>query len=160
MAAAVPRLRVLLILIAVVFSLAAGRAFQVQALDSSAVAAEAADQLTVTQDLPAFRGQILDRNAEPLAFTQDTVNVTASPKLIATNGRWNAEMTASDREQAAAAPPKIAALLAQYLGGQPSDYLPKLTVTGKGQNYQMVKRQVPAATYRALSAAMSEALSP
>lgn len=156
-AAAVPRLRVLLILIAVVFSLAAGRAFQVQALDSSAVAAEAADQLTVTQDLPAFRGQILDRNAEPLAFTQDTVNVTASPKLIATNGRWNAEMTASDREQAAAAPPKIAALLAQYLGGQPSDYLPKLTVTGKGQNYQMVKRQVPAATYRALSAAMSEA---
>lgn len=156
-AAAVPRLRVLLIVIAVIFSLAAGRAFQVQALDSTTMAAEAADQLTVTQNLPAFRGAIVDRNGEPLAFTQDTVNVEASPKLIATNGRWNAEMTQSDREQAAVAPPKIAALLAQFLGGQASDYLPKLTVTGKGSGYQLIKRHVPAATYRALSEAMSQA---
>lgn len=156
-AAAVPRLRILLIVIAVIFSLAAGKAFQVQALDSSAVAAEAADQLTVTKELPAFRGQILDRNGEPLAFTEDTVNVVASPKLIATNGRWNAQMTASDREKAAAAPPKIAALIAQYLGGEAADYLPKLTVTGAGSRYQLLKRQVPAATYRALSAAMAEA---
>jgi len=78
----VPRLRVLLIMTAVIFSLAAGRAVQVQAIDANTVAAEAAEQMTVSHVLPAFRGEITDRNGEVLAMTQDTVWVIPSPRSI------------------------------------------------------------------------------
>jgi len=153
-AAAVPRLRILLILIAVVFSLAAGRAVQVQAIDASAVATEATDQRTVARTLPAIRGSITDRNGEPLAYTQDTVLVVVNPRMIATNGRVGAEMTVKDKEIAAAAPARFAALLAQYLGGAPADYMAKLTATNK---YQVVATKVAAATFRALRQAVSDA---
>ena len=75
LARSVRRVRALLIVVAVVFSLAAGRAVQVQAIDATTVAQEAADQITVTRDLPAFRGEIVDRNGEVLAMTADTVKV-------------------------------------------------------------------------------------
>jgi cell division protein FtsI (penicillin-binding protein 3) len=153
-APAVPRLRVLLIVVGVVFSLAAGRAVQVQAIDASTVADKAAYQRTITRALPAIRGTITDRDGELLAYTQDTVRVIASPKMISTNGRMSAPMTAKDREVAAAAPARLAALLAQYLGGTAEDYLPKLTATG-GQ--QVMASAVPAATYRTLSQAVSDA---
>ncbi len=155
MARPVGRLRVLLIIVAVVFSLAAGRAVQVQAIDASNVAAEAADQMTVSHVLPAFRGTITDRNGEVLAETEDTVKITADAKLIRTNGRGNAPMTASDQQAAAVAPAKIAAILVQYLGGTTDDYLPKLTATGKGESYQFIAEKVPAATYREIQAAMT-----
>jgi cell division protein FtsI (penicillin-binding protein 3) len=153
-AAAVPRLRILLILVAVVFSVAAGRAVQVQAIDASAVATEATDERTVNLDLPAIRGTISDRNGEPLAYTQDTVLVIANPVMIATNGRMGAGMTAKDKETAATAPTRLAALLAQYLGGSAADYLPKLTASNQ---YQVVGTKVPAATYRALRQAATDA---
>ena len=155
-APSVPRLRVLLILVAVVFSLAAGRAVQVQAIDANSVAAEAAEQMTVSHVLPAFRGQIADRNGEVLAMSQDTVWVIASPRSIATNGRMKtSSMTDADRPTAATAPQRIADLLARFCGGSPADYLPKLTVADSG--YQIVARGVPSATYRALSKAMTDA---
>lgn len=154
-APSVPRLRVLLILIAVVFSLAAGRAVQVQAIDANTVAAQAAEQMTVSHVLPAFRGEITDRNGEVLAMTQDTVWVIASPRSIATNGRMQtSSMTESDRRNAATAPQRIADLLVQFCGGTAADYLPKLTANS---GYQIVARQVPSATYRALSEAMTAA---
>ena len=59
LASPVGRIRVLLIAIAVVFSLCAGRALQVQAFDSSAYAAEAADQMKQTQVLPATQELVL-----------------------------------------------------------------------------------------------------
>ena len=154
-APAVPRLRVLLILIAVVFSLAAGRAVQVQAIDANTVAAQAAEQMTVSHVLPAFRGQITDRNGEVLAMTQDTVWVIASPKSIATNGRMQtSSMTEKDRQVAANAPQRIADLLAQFCGGAPTDYLQRLSLASSG--YQIVARGVPSATYRALSQASGQ----
>ncbi len=154
LAPSVPRLRVLLILVAVATSLLAGRAVQVQAIDASPVATKANDQNTLTRTLPAMRGTITDRNGEILAYTQDTVVVTVNPRMIATNGRMSAEMTPKDKEVAASAPPKLAAILAQYLGGSASDYLPKLTATNA---YQVIKTGVPAATYRALRQAVSDA---
>ena len=149
------RLRALLITVAVVFSLAAGRAVQVQAIDAGSVAEQAADQMTVSHVLPAMRGTITDRNGEVLAETQDTVRILADAKLIRTNGRGNAPMTDSDKVAAAAAPDKIAAILAQYLGGTADDYLPKLTKTGKGESYQEVATKVSAATYRQIQTEMS-----
>jgi cell division protein FtsI (penicillin-binding protein 3) len=151
----VGRVRSLLIVVAVVFSLAAGRAVQVQAIDATNVAAEAADQMTVSHVLPAFRGTITDRNGEVLAQTQDTVKVIADARMIRTNGRGTASMTASDQVAAAAAPAKIAAILVQFLGGVAEDYLPKLTATGKAEAYQKIAEKVPAATFREIQAAMS-----
>jgi len=157
LARSVRRLRALLIAVAVVFSLAAGRAVQVQAIDATTVAQEAADQITVTRDLPAFRGEITDRNGEVLAMTADTVKVMVNAKMIATNGRMNGEMTAKDKEVAPLAPQRIADLLVRYLGGTAADYLPKLTATGPGSQAGLIKARVPAATYRELAQAMSDA---
>lgn len=154
LAPSVPRLRILLIMVAVTISLLAGRAIQVQAIDASPVAIKANDQNTLTRTLPAMRGTVTDRNGEILAYTQDTVAVTVNPRMVATNGRMNAEMTPKDKEVAAGAPPKLAAILAQYLGGSPQDYLPKLTASNA---YQPIKNGVPAATYRALRQAVSDA---
>ena len=63
------RLRVLLLVIAMVFSLCAGRALQIQAFDAAAYAAEAADQMTVSKPLCAVRGRITDRFGDVLAYT-------------------------------------------------------------------------------------------
>ena len=157
LARSVRRVRALLIAVAVVFSLAAGRAVQVQAIDATTVAQEAADQITVTRDLPAFRGEITDRNGEVLAMTADTVKVMVDAKMIATNGRMNGEMTAKDKEVVLTSPQRIADLLVRFLGGIPADYLPKLTATGKGSQAGLIKAKVPAATYREIAQAMSDA---
>lgn len=142
----------MLILVAVVFSLAAGRAVQVQAVDADAVAAEAAREITVTRNLPAFRGQIVDRNGEVLAFTEATVTVVADPEMIRTNGKFDEPMTSRDQEIAATAAQRIAGLMASHLGGTAEDYLPGLTLAGK--RYSIVARNVSAATYSDLSAAV------
>ncbi len=157
LARSVRRVRALLIAVAVVFSLAAGRAVQVQAIDATTVAQEAADQITVTRDLPAFRGEITDRNGEVLAMTADTVKVMVDAKMIATNGRMNGEMTAKDKEVVLTAPQRIADLLVRFLGGTPADYLPKLTATGKGSQAGVIATRVPAATFREIAQAMSDA---
>jgi cell division protein FtsI (penicillin-binding protein 3) len=155
-APSVPRLRILLILVAVVFSLAAGRAVQVQAIDGSSVALKATERSTVTQSLPAIRGTITGRNGEVLAFTDDTMTVTVSQRMIATNGRMSADMTAKDKQTAAGAPQRLAALLSQFLGDSPESYLPKLT--GRpSSGYDVIKSGVPAATYRALLEAIHDA---
>lgn len=157
LARSVRRVRGLLIAVAVVFSLAAGRAVQVQAIDATNVAQEAAEQITVVRDLPAFRGEITDRNGEVLAMTTDTVKVLADAKSIATNGRMNADMTPNDKVVAAAAPQRIADLLVSHIGGTAADYLPKLTATGRGSQSGLIAAKVPAATYREIALAMSEA---
>lgn len=148
------RLRVMLIAVAVVFSLAAGRAVQVQAVDADAVAAEAAKEITVTRKLPAFRGHITDRNGEVLAFTEATVTVIADPDMIRTNGKFDEPMTGRDKEVAATAPQRIADLLAVHLGGAAADYLPRLTQADK--RYSVVARNVSAASFSNLSAALRE----
>ena len=150
-----PRLRVLLVATAVVFSLCAGRAFQVQALDASAVAAQAADQITVSQPIPALRGTITDRNGEVLAFSEPTVNVVADPEMIRTNGKFDQPMTDRDKEIAANAAQRIAELMARYLGGVADTYLPALTKPGS--RYSIVARQVSAAAFAQLASDMKDA---
>lgn len=153
-APSVGRLRVLLIMIAVVFSLVAGRAVQVQAIDASKVATEAADQMTVSMVLPAFRGQITDRNGEVLAFTEDTVDVIGDPEQIQTNGKMK-QATDADRSTGAANVARVAALAAQTLGGDVATYTNQLSKPDDG--YEVLARSVPSATYRQLVQAMNEA---
>ncbi|MGB4272700.1 MAG: penicillin-binding protein 2 [Propionicimonas sp.] len=148
----VGRLRAMLLAVAVVFSLAAGRAIQVQAIDATDVAAQAADQITVAHDIPAFRGEILDRNGEVLVFTEATVTVIADPEMIRTNGKFDQPMTTKDAQVAATAADRIAALLVAHLGGDLEAY--RTSLTRAGSRYAIVARNVSAATFSAVSAAL------
>jgi cell division protein FtsI (penicillin-binding protein 3) len=150
----IPRLRVMLIIIAVMFSLAAGKAVQVQAIDADAIAAEAAKQITTTVKIPALRGTITDRNGEVLAFSESTVTVIADPEMIRTNGKFDEAMTDADREVAATAPGRLAELIATYAGGDAADYLPALTK--ENTRYSIVVKHVSQENYTMLRAAMSE----
>ncbi len=156
LASPIRRLRVLLIAIAVVFSLCAGRALQVQAFDAKTYATAAAEQMQKTQVLPASRGNISDRYGDILAFTEDTVQVVADPKMIRTNGKMvESQMTSLDREVAAAAPQRLAEILAAHLGNTPESYLPQLT--DPKSSYKVIAKRVPAQTFADIQAEMSEA---
>jgi len=146
---------VVLILVAVVFSLAAGRAVQVQAVEADATAAQAVKAMTVTHTLQASRGTITDRDGEVLAYSSATVNIVADPQMIMTNGKSKDLMTAADEKTAAAAPKQIAALLARYVGGTAATYLPALTKAGS--QYSIVARQVSPDIYTSVSSAMRKA---
>lgn len=152
-------MRVLVVALVVVSVGMFGRAFQLQAYDAQAYAAKAATQMTRTQELLPTRGEILDRNGEVLASSEPAVKVIADPSIIATNGvDPRVTLSASQRTVAEAAPGRIAAILAQYLGGSAGDYLPKLTATQPKSKaysqYQVIKSQVPSWTYVQLTQAL------
>ncbi|MFT3833846.1 MAG: penicillin-binding protein 2 [Micropruina sp.] len=156
LASPIRRMRVLLIVIAVVFSMCAGRALQVQAFDAQTYATDAAVAMRKTQVLPASRGEISDRYGDILAFTEDTVQVVADPRMIRTNGKMaDAQMTTRDREVAAAAPQQLAQILARHLGNTPESYLPQLT--DPKSSYRVVAKRVPAQTFADIQTEMNEA---
>ena len=75
------RLRFGFVVIAMVLSVFGARLVQLQGVDPSAYAAMAAAEGTVTLDLPAERGDILDRNGRPLADSIDGEMVVADPLM-------------------------------------------------------------------------------
>src|SRR5690606_20568711 len=78
------RVRGILVLSTVIFSLFAAQLVRIQGLDASAVAAQAFDERNRTEVLPALRGQIVDRNGVVLAQSIErrtvTVDQTAVPE--------------------------------------------------------------------------------
>ena len=77
------RLRVGFLVIAIVLSVFGARLIQLQGLDPNSYAAMAAQEGLVTAVLPAERGDILDRNGEPLADSVDGLMVIADPTQTA-----------------------------------------------------------------------------
>ncbi len=77
------RMRSGFVLIAIVLSFFGARLVQLQGLDPREYAAMAAADGSVTLVLPAERGDILDRNGEPLADSADGLMVVADPALTA-----------------------------------------------------------------------------
>src|SRR4051794_10908248 len=75
------RLRFGFIVIAMVLSVFGARLVQLQGVDPNAYAAMAAAEGTVTIDLPAERGDILDRNGRPMADSIDGEMVVADPAM-------------------------------------------------------------------------------
>jgi cell division protein FtsI (penicillin-binding protein 3) len=73
------RLRAALIVMTMILSLFGARLFQLQGVDPNDYAAAAAATGLVTLDLPATRGQILDRNGTPLAESVDGLMIVADP---------------------------------------------------------------------------------
>jgi cell division protein FtsI (penicillin-binding protein 3) len=118
------RLRVGFVLIAMVLSLFGARLVQLQGLDPEQYAEMAAAEGTVEVVLPAERGDILDRNGQPLAASIDGL------------------MLVGDPEQTADKAPQIARFLAERLD---VDYFTVLKrLRGKtGSRFEYLARHVP-----------------
>ncbi|MBF4763813.1 penicillin-binding protein 2 [Nocardioides islandensis] len=118
------RLRFGFVVIAMVLSLFGARLVQLQGVDPEAYAAMAAAEGTTTIDLPAERGDILDRNGRPIADSVDGEMVVANP-----------EMT---RAQA----PELAKFLSSRLD---IDYFTTLkALRQKDRQFAYIARRVPA----------------
>jgi cell division protein FtsI (penicillin-binding protein 3) len=117
------RLRVGMLMIAMLLSLFGARLFQLQGVDSKAYASRAAEAGMVSIDLPAKRGRILDRNGVPLAESIAGLMIVADPT------RTTAHAEA------------IAKILAARLDQDYFDLLAKLTK--KGTRFVYVARRVP-----------------
>jgi cell division protein FtsI (penicillin-binding protein 3) len=89
------RLRIGMIVIAIVLSVFAARLFQLQGLDPKAYAARADAEGLVTIPLPATRGEITDRNGVPLAETVSGVMIVADPQRTAKNAEKIARILAN-----------------------------------------------------------------
>ncbi len=157
------RLRVLVLGIAILFSVAAARAVQIQVVSAEAMAAEAASKMTVARDVPAQRGTISGRDGQVLALTEATVNVIADPSMIATNGKEPEAMRDSDRAKAEVAPAEMAALIATHTGEDAVALEAKLrqstTTDANGQSvrvrYTILAKQVRASAWVELNAALN-----
>ena len=117
------RLRAGFILIAMVLSVFGARLVQLQGVDPRSYAAMAAAESTVEVVLPAERGDILDRNGEPLADSVDGLMVIADPAQTADHA------------------PAIARFLAERLSVDYIDTLARLRE--KGSRFEYIARRVP-----------------
>lgn len=117
------RLRAGFVLIAMVLSVFGARLVQLQGVDPGSYAAMAAAEGTVEVVLPAERGDILDRNGEPLADSVDGLMVVADP----------AQTT------------DTAAETARFLSERLSvDYIDTLArLRARGSRFEYVARRVP-----------------
>lgn len=117
------RLRVGFVGIAMVLSVFGARLVQLQGVDPNSYAEMAAAEGLVEVDLPAERGDILDRNGEPLADSVDGLMVIADPVLT--------------EEQA----PELARFLYRELHVPYAATLAKLRE--EGSRYEYIARRVP-----------------
>lgn len=124
------RLRVALVLIAMVVSVFGARLFQLQGVDARAYAAKAEAAGVVTLTLPATRGAITDRTGTPLAESVDGLMIVADPTKT--------------REDASA----IAKLLAARLEVDYFEVLERLRK--RHTQFQYVARRVPSTKARAV----------
>ncbi|HEU4811654.1 MAG TPA: penicillin-binding protein 2 [Nocardioides sp.] len=117
------RLRFGFIVIAMVLSVFGARLVQLQGIDPKSYAAMAAAEGMVQVELPAERGDILDRNGEPLADSVDGLMVVADPYMTA--------------DQA----PELAKFLATRLD---VDYFTTLArLREEGSRFEYIARRVP-----------------
>jgi cell division protein FtsI (penicillin-binding protein 3) len=129
----------------VAFGLVLGlRCVYVQGLDLAGHADAAL--MPATQEIPATRGSITDRNGQVLAQSTPAVNITVDPTIVATNGLSIESMSLGEELKAQAGPGIIAAILTSELGGDFQSYYNKLktTKTGSGEDirYAMLAQTV------------------
>lgn len=110
------RIRVVLVVVAVLFSLAGGRAVQFQVIDAADKAGEAAEKMSIVRNLTPVRGQILDRDGRVLAATEATVALTVNPRFTAGNGTDVTTATSKDKAAGALIPGTIAPVIAKCTG--------------------------------------------
>lgn len=130
------RLRVSLLVIAMLLSLFGARLFQLQGVDTQAYAARAQLAGLVSIELPAKRGRILDRNGVPLAESLAGLMIVADP----TRTTPNAEA--------------IAKILANRLNLDYFHLLAKLTK--KGTRFVYVARRIPSTLASSVMAELNQ----
>ena len=113
------RLRGGLFVVLVVLAVLAGRLVQLQVVSGTAYAETAGDQRRVATPLPAARGEITDRNGQPIAQSADGRAVSGQPRVI------KAGTCAVDAKKPCS-PATIAAALAPVLGLPVADLTEKL----------------------------------
>jgi cell division protein FtsI (penicillin-binding protein 3) len=118
------RLRLGFVVIAMVLSVFGARLVQLQGLDPNSYAAMAAAEGLVEVDLPAERGDILDRNGEPLAGSISGLMVIADPALTSEHA------------------PELARFLYKRLDVDYPTTLERLRE--EGSRYEYIARRVPA----------------
>ncbi|GAA4095656.1 peptidoglycan D,D-transpeptidase FtsI family protein [Nocardioides kongjuensis] len=118
------RMRIGFLLIAMVLSVFAARLVQLQGVDPRSYAKMAAAEGQRVVALPATRGEILDRNGQPMADTVDGRMVVADPKVTAPVA------------------PELATILSERLGVDYFETLRRLRV--EDSRFQYIARQVPA----------------
>ncbi|MCY7396773.1 MAG: penicillin-binding protein 2 [Nocardioides sp.] len=117
------RLRIGFLLIAVVLSAFGARLVQLQGVDPGSYAALAAAEGTVNVVLPAARGDIVDRDGQPLADSVDGLMVVANPQVTVARA------------------PELAKFLAAELD---VDYFPTLTkLRDRSRQFEYIARRVP-----------------
>ncbi|MGH3444890.1 MAG: penicillin-binding transpeptidase domain-containing protein, partial [Nocardioidaceae bacterium] len=124
------RLRIGMLVIAMVVSVFAARLFELQGVDAAAYVAKARAEGVVTVTLPATRGTITDRNGVRLADSVDGLMIVADPTLTTPH---------------AAA---IATIVARRLHVDYFDVLARLRTPHT--HFQYIDRRVPAAKARAV----------
>ncbi|MDQ4051269.1 MAG: penicillin-binding protein 2 [Actinomycetota bacterium] len=130
------RLKVGFLVIAMLLSIFVARLVQLQGLDPQSYAQMAAAEGQVNLVLPAERGDILDRDGEPLADSVDGLMVVANPTMTA------------DRA------PELAKFLATRLK---VDYFTTLErLRAEDSQFQYIARQVPASLARSVLDAAEE----
>ncbi|MDO5735492.1 MAG: penicillin-binding protein 2 [Propionibacteriaceae bacterium] len=145
------RIRVFMVVVAMLVVVCVGRAFQLQAIDAEAFADQAASKMQFTRELPATRGTITDRNGVVLAATEPAMMITVDPDMVLTNGA-DKRYPMSDRKkaEAEAAPAAVDEILTRHLGGKPGTFLPvfdRLKADGSRSRYEVIERRVPAQTW-------------
>jgi len=138
------RLRALLCVFALIVAVFGGRLVQLQFLDASALAADAAVNRYVDVVLPAQRGDITDSSGAVLASTVDAYDVTADPYYFTP-----AQAHIPD------APARAAAVLAPILGVDKATLARKLTSTGVGDRYTLLARQITPTAWNKVKALMN-----
>jgi cell division protein FtsI (penicillin-binding protein 3) len=119
------RLRVGLLVIAMLLSLFGARLFQLQGIDSRSYASRAAASGLVNIELPAKRGRILDRNGVPLAQSIAGMMIVADPTRTTAYAEG------------------IAKILAERLHMDYFDLLAKLTKKNDQVRFVYVARRIP-----------------
>lgn len=159
------RLRILLLVLAVWFSLAGAQAVRFQVLEASGKAQEAAANMTHTQEIRPLRGEIRDRDGKVLAFTEATVDLQVEPPALARNGKGrNAQLSPKDEENGRALPGVIAPVLAKHI---PPANLNKLTpdqiqgaISDPSKTNVIVAKQVSISVYNAIQADLAAIAKP
>ena len=113
-------------MIAMVLSLFGARLVQLQGLDPEQYAALAAAEGTVDVVLPAERGDILDRNGQPLAASIDGLMIVGDPQMTEDNAN------------------EIARFLSERLDVDYFSVLKRLRGTEDGSRFEYLARHVPA----------------
>ena len=127
------RLRIGLSVVLTLLVIIGGRLVQLQGLDGTKYATAAEQQRLTTVDLPAARGQILDRNGAPLAYSVQSRAIFADPAMIQSPGR-------------------TALALASLLGTTADALMPKLTADNRFG--YLARRLDPAVAQRVMDLAL------